>query len=282
MENPFFSAKDSKEYSVDVQRPVDDEAVALAAEFTSQVDAYYSLPRPNYNRREIIFSPSGVSKCARELYYQNTNAPMDTMPQVPWRERMARNGTGSHDVTEADYRRMEEKLRKAGLPVRFRLIDAEVSGDRTYKVNGYSVRLRGRCDGQFGLLDDEGNMVETIGFEKKTKDKRKNLNKIMKDGQPQEDHRAQAVAYSLIWGIQRWMFEYESLQKPDWKDVNPEKPDIAHFLITVDREEAKALLVRLSKIVEAIQNKQLPPAELDKCGFCPFKTVCQKDGGYVG
>lgn len=279
MEKPYFSDKDSEDYSLVPPNEVDQ---TLAIEFGKQVDEFYSLPRPSYNRREVVFSPSGVTQCARQLYYQNTNAKQDEQSLVPWRERMSRNGTGSHDVTQADYLKMDESLRKAGKSVKFKFLEAEIKGERSFTVNGRVVKLRGRSDGKVGLLDENGEVVKVLGWEKKTKDKRKNLNKIMKAGQPQEEHRKQAVAYALIWGIQDWIFEYEALAKPEWGDTEPEKPDIAHFFITVDRDEAKALLIRLSKIVEAIEKKELPQAELDKCGFCPFKETCSKDGGYVG
>jgi CRISPR/Cas system-associated exonuclease Cas4 (RecB family) len=104
----------------------------------------------------------------------------------------------------------------------------------------------------------------------------------MKAGQPQAEHRAQATSYYLIFGISRWMFEYEALQKPEWKEIVPEKPDQKHFYVEVTEEEARALLIRLAKIVRQIEAGELPAPELDKCGFCRYKGVCAKDGGYQG
>lgn len=277
MSQYLFKAEDSHLYTETIKHHHDQ---TLAEEFGAQVEAFYSLPRPDYKRTEIVFSPSGVTKCARELYYINTNAPQDTQPLVPWKERNARNGTGSHDATQSDYLIMEQKLREHGIVPKFRFLEAEIKGERTFQVGKYKVKIRGRSDGKIGVLDERGNVIEVIGWEKKTKDKRKNLNKIIKEGQPQDEHRLQAVAYALIWGITKWIFEYESLQKPEWSDTDPEKPDIKHFFVEVDRDEAKALLVRLAKIVEAIENETLPPPELDKCGFCTFRTQCAKDGGY--
>jgi hypothetical protein len=256
---------------------------ALADAFTKQVDAFYALPRHTRIRdRHNVFSPSGVTQCGRQLYYTNTNAKYDEIPLVPWRERSSRNGTGSHDVTQADYLRMEQRLKEAGLPVKFRFLEAEINGERTFNVGDVQVTLRGRSDGKIGLLDDDGNVVKTLIWEKKTKDKRKNLNKLLKAGAPQDEHRAQAVCYGLMFGVTDVMFEYESLQKPEWGDVEPDKPDIKHFHVIVDEAEARALLLRLAGIVKDIEAKRLPPAELGKCGFCPFKTKCAQDGGYRG
>jgi CRISPR/Cas system-associated exonuclease Cas4 (RecB family) len=164
--------------------------------------------------------------------------------------------------------------------VHFKFLDAEFDGEKSYTVNGHTVKLRGRSDGKLGLLDENGDVSRIIGFEKKTKDKRKNLNKILKEGSPQDTHKKQAVAYALIWGITDWIFEYESLSKPEWSDINPDKEDIAHYFVSVSKEEAKELLLRLASVVEAIKEEKLPEPDLSKCGFCPFKNQCHKDGGY--
>jgi CRISPR/Cas system-associated exonuclease Cas4 (RecB family) len=272
----FFDGKDES-YTEIVPNPLDQ---SLAELFTEQVEAFYSLPRNRWQRKEVYFSPSGVTNCARHLFYENTNAPLDEIELIAWKERLSRNGTGSHDVTQADYLKMEEKLNKAGIPVKFRFLEPEIKGEKSYKVGQYTVKLRGRSDGRLALLNDEGEVETILGWEKKTKDKRKNLNKIMKDGRVQDTHRQQAVAYFLIWGIDKWIFEYEALQKPEWNDNHPEKPDIAHFYVEVDKDEAKALLIRLAKIVKAVEENTIPEPELDKCNFCPFKTQCHKDGGY--
>lgn len=276
-EDVFFDASDASQYA---DAPVNDVDQTLADEFTRQVESFYSLPRKRKPRDEVVFSPSGVDSCARELYYINTNAKRDETPLIPWRERMSRNGTGAHDVTQADYLIMEKKLRDAGLPVKFRFLQAEIEGEKSYKVGDTVVKLRGRSDGKMALIDDDGKVTDILIYEKKTNDKRKNLNKTMKDGKPKENHRSQATAYYLIFGINKIMFEYESLQKPDWSDINPDKPDQKHFYIEISNEEARALLIRLAKVARQIENRQLPEPELSKCSFCAFKTICAEDGGY--
>ena len=258
--------------------PSDDVDQSLAAAFSQQVDAYYSLPRVHRPRPEIAFSPSGVTKCARELYYMHSDVTPDDEPLVAWRQRVPRNGEAVHTATQRDYLEMEQKLRDAGVPVKFRFLEAEISGERSYIVGGRKVTLRGRCDGQIGVLGDNGEVIETIGLEIKTKDRMVNLNKVRKSGEPQSEHRQQAIAYALMWGIQKWLFAYESLQKPSWGDVD--KPDQFYVLIEVNREQAKALLLRLARVVEQIETRTLPPPELDHCGFCQFKTQCAKDDGY--
>lgn len=256
---------------------VDAEAIAFA--FQAQVDAFYALPRKRRPRDQIVFSPSGVSKCARELYYASINAPSDEVPLVPWRERMSRNGTALHDATQKDLFRMEHVLREAGVTPRFRLLAAEIDGEKSFSVNGRVVTLRGRCDGKLGVLDDEGNVIDEIGLEIKSKSRREQLTKVLRSG-PQQEHIAQTVAYALLWGVRRWMFLYESMNKPKWSEVD--SADQAYFLTTAEEAQERRLLVRLGAVVEAIEERRLPAPDLSLCGFCVFKAQCAKDGGYKG
>lgn len=159
MSQYLFKAEDSHLYTETIKHHHDQ---TLAEEFGAQVEAFYSLPRPDYKRTEIVFSPSGVTKCARELYYINTNAPQDTQPLVPWKERNARNGTGSHDATQSDYLIMEQKLREHGIVPKFRFLEAEIKGERTFQVGKYKVKIRGRSDGRIGVLDERGNVIESL------------------------------------------------------------------------------------------------------------------------
>lgn len=255
-------------------------AEALATQFQAQVDAFYAIPRKHRPRDRIVFSPSGVTKCARELYYAHSGAIYDTEPLIAWRERRNRNGEAVHVATQNDLFKLEESLRGIGVTPRFRFLEAEISGEKSYSVNGRTVTIRGRADGKIAVLDDTGDKeMEIIGFEFKTKTRREQLTKIVKSG-PQLDHTAQTVAYSLIWGVRKWLFVYHCLQTPKWNEV--EGIDQVAFLTEVEEEQERRLLVKLSKVVEAIEEKALPAAELDKCGFCRFKTQCRADGGYKG
>lgn len=240
-----------------------------ADDFHDQVEKFYSLPREQYPRFEVKFSPSGVTKCARELYYMNTGAHQDEQMNItPWKVRLPRNGEGAHIVTQKDYLEMHKKLFKAGIQYQFKMEKTEVTSKKTFDVDGVKVTLSGRCD---GILTTE-NGIQYI-WEKKTKDKMKNLKKLK---EPQDDHKAQVVCYSLLFKIPRTIFEIESLQKPDWN--KDEEEDQKHFYFESTPEMEQALLKRLASIVKMIEAKKLPSPEYDKCMFCSYKTQCRNDG----
>jgi hypothetical protein len=107
----YFDAEEEKHYpDFDAPKKEMHDEQYLADLFHEQINTFYSIPREQRLRSEIYFSPSGVDKCMRELYYENTNAEKDTIPLIPWRERMSRNGTGCHDITQDDYFKMEKRV----------------------------------------------------------------------------------------------------------------------------------------------------------------------------
>lgn len=245
--------------------------------FTTQVDDFYALPRPDYERTSIRFSPSKATSCERELYFAFTNAPTDQTSLVPWKQRLARNGTAVHSGFQRDIRRMPEALAQAGKSMAYEPImfwndekqreENEHHGEKSYDVGGTIVTLRGKCDGLFR----ETSTGAVVGFEFKTKDKMRGLTKVNRFGVDLH-HRAQTVAYSLIFGIDRWLVVYESLQKPDWSKDDAD--DMKAFHVVLTPEEKRALLVRLARIVRAVENKTVPPGDFTKCAFCPYKGVC--------
>ena len=249
--------------SVEPERPR-----TIADDFHDQIEDLYSIPQEYWPRKEVRFSPSMVAKCERELYYLNVDAEKDPpQPAVPWKNRLPRNGEGVHQVTQKDYLAMPDKMKKHGKTYNFKMLQTEVIGRKVFEVDGVMVVISGRCDGI--LLHRDGRRFI---WEKKTKDKRKNLQKIK---EPQDDHKQQVVAYSLIFDIPGTIFEYEALEKPPWmKDVSD---DMKHFYVESTSEMEQKLLTRLAGIVKAIESKQVPPKDLYKCMFCSYKELCAKE-----
>lgn len=253
-----------------------------AGRFKRQVNAYYALPRPEYERDEVRFSPSQADACERMLYFMMTNAPTDQTELTPWKQRLARNGTAIHDYFQRDLTKMPEVLRDAGKdalveyePLLFwhdekQRWQFEHVGKRSFDVNGRTVTLGpGKCDGQFR----ERSTGEIVGFEFKTKDKARNLSKVRRNG-AEPYHRIQIVTYSLIFGIDRWFIVYESLSKPEWRNDEGDDLHVEEIVITPD--EKHAVLSRLAGVVEAVDTGVIPAGDFGKCGFCVYKDECAK------
>lgn len=243
-----------------------------ADEFHAQVEDFYKINRRRTLRNgDIRFSPSGVTKCGRELYYYNLDTPADeeNIKVTPWKQRIPRNGEGIHQVTQNDYLEMHDIMTGAGVPFKFRMLEVEKTARKEFDVNGVKVVISGRCD---GILQDIETGLLYI-WEKKTKDKYANFKKVT---EPTDANKAQAVCYSLLFEIPRIIFEYESLQKPRW--TKDEEKDQKHFYFEVTKNMEEDLLKDLAEIAQAIDEKTPPYRELDKCMFCHYKTQCKIDG----
>lgn len=241
----------------------------LADDFHDQVETFYSIPKVKAPRKgDIRFSPSGVTKCLRELYYYNLDAPKDEVTLTPWKQRIPRNGEGAHIVTQEDYMEMVKVLDENNVPWTFKMIETEKVARKQFNVNGTKVVINGRCDGI--LEDTEGTQFI---WEKKTKDKYTNFKKVT---EPTDANKGQAVCYSLLFGIPRTIFEYESLQKPQW--TKDHEKDMKHFYFEVTESMEQELLERLATVVRAIEKRKPPTMERDKCMFCSYKRQCAEDG----
>ncbi len=249
------------------EAPVVDRPRDLSDEFADQMEDLYSIPQTRYPRREIKFSPSGLTKCDRELYYINTNAKADEAEsQIGWRARIPRNGTGTHEVMQADLKTMHTKLPENKLPCRFKLLETEMVLRKTFDVGGTMVTLSGRLD---GLMLDMETGLKFI-WEYKTKDKLSNLTKI-KDPLP---YVLQCISYSAVLEIYDCIIHIESLQKPQWGRIAAK--DSKYFHVVVTPEMVDRLLQRLARIVRAIEAKKPPAKDPEKCLFCSYKTTCGK------
>jgi hypothetical protein len=265
-----------------------------------QVEAFDSLVRkrrPRNPDEPYTFSPSKADECLRAIYYDATNAPTDVEPVVAWQERRRRNGDAYHRETQFHYRKMHELLAEAGLgdKAKFVVLAVEISGTAEFTVTlnevKRTVRLRGRAD---IVLQYVGETIpgviskgDVIGCDLKSKDRLKGVNNV-KFRFPSYTF-AQMTAYTLLRfeskegevyeNIGNWLVHFESLQKPDKQDEKESK-DVWTTVVQPTEDDQRRLLTRLATAVEHIEEKRLPPPELDKCYFCGFKRACQRDGGY--
>lgn len=229
-------------------------------------------PRPNMP----IFSPSGASKCSRELYFKALGTPMADDKQ-PYHRRWTRNSTAVHEATQRDLLYMSKlmknpaftvKLMENGLPAWEENLKTFVELEH----NGFNFAVLGMMDGILQYKDGS-----QIGFEFKTKSNSIGQvgNYKMKDSAPY--HKEQCTAYSILFGLDEFIFMYESVAKDQWSKGIEAKSDIRTFYYKVTEEARVTLLDKFAGVVQAVNNREIPAKEPDKCLFCPYKDVCEKE-----
>lgn len=305
MGETVFNRKGVKELKRSINDLQNDRAVELAGGLAKQLDVLHSMDffpskeveglllkqkqfeydqigkKINFPQGVIQFSPSSANKCERELYFKAKRGAKDDVVKLPFQKRWTRNSSQIHEATQRDLLYCEQlvpdrtfdvcRLANNGLPA----WEKNIQKMKKFNVNGVEFLLFGMCD---GLLKHRVD-ASVVGFEYKTKSTTYSAISYFKLKEPQADHKAQAVAYSLLYGVDEFVFCYETVAKPPWKTTAEEtakKPDIRTFYLKVTEEDRQALLSRFERVATQFYNNQIPAKEEDKCIFCQFKTLCKK------
>lgn len=226
----------------------------------------------------VAFRPSSASKCERELFYQFTHAEKDEQPMAPYQRRWVRNASVVHTAVQQDLLYAEKVLQtplfhvarvRGGRPA----WEQNIKHVKQFEHQAIRFQLVGMMDGILRYKDGS-----FLGFEFKTKSTTIGEVADVKLRGIQQEHKAQAIAYSLLFGIEEFLFLYESLAKDKWIKGAEAKQDLRAFYFKPSDQEKGKLLDKFRRVVVMVESKALPAPELDKCVFCPFKTQCQQDG----
>lgn len=226
----------------------------------------------------MVFSPSSASACSRGLYFKANKEEKDQIQRFPFQRRWTRNSSAVHEAVQRDLLYSEKVLSnpvfkverlESGLPA----WEQNIKKCMVIEHNGVKFALNGMCDGILNYTVDNTKVL----FEFKTKSTTIASVGTYKLKGVQEDHRIQAIAYSILFGVDECIFCYESVAKDSWVKGSEARIDLRTFYVKVTEEDKKQLLDRMSNIAKMYYSKQMPDKE-DKCFFCAYKTVCNKVG----
>lgn len=228
-------------------------------------------PRPDMP----VFSPSGASKCSRELYYKLKGVSYHD-DKFPYQRRWTRNSTAVHEAVQRDLLYMGKVLPNPdftvvmmdnGLPA----WEQNLKNFVEIQHNGQEFAVLGMMDGILQYKDGS-----QIGFEFKTKSNTIAQVGTYKMKAPAPYHLEQVTAYSILFGMSEFILMYEAVAKDQWHKGAEGKVDIRTFYHEVTAIDRDALLDKFAKVVVAVNTNEIPPMEEDKCLFCPYKHKCGK------
>lgn len=226
----------------------------------------------------ISFSPSSASACARGLVFKANKEEKDEVIRYPYQRRWTRNSSAVHETVQRDLLYCEKVLKnpifmverlESGLPA----WEQNIKTAKVIEHNGVKFVLNGMCDGILNYTPDGSRIL----FEFKTKSTTIGTVGTYKLKGVQEEHRIQAVAYSILFGVDEVVFMYESVAKDGWTKGAEAKVDFRTFYVKITEEDRKNLLDRLSEIAKQYYNNEIPAKE-DKCFFCVYKNACEMVG----
>lgn len=223
----------------------------------------------------FTFSPSGASKCEYELYLKQLGfAPEEY--KYPYHRRWTRNASAVHEYMQKDLLYAENILENCKFVVKKMQngLPAWEHNIKTKKIinhNNLTFSLSGMMD---GILLYKG---KEIGFEFKTKSTTLAAIGDYKMKEIDPSHKQQATAYSVMFGLDTFIFCYESLAKDGWSKGELAKPDFKVFVHTVTEEDRINLLNKLSRVCSSVKDVCLVERDFNKCLFCQYKSVCKED-----
>lgn len=227
----------------------------------------------------ISFSPSSASACARGLVFKANKEEKDEVLRYPYQRRWTRNSSAVHEAVQRDLLYCEKVLKnpiftverlESGLPA----WEQNIKTAKVIEHNDVQFIINGMCDGILNYTPDGSRVL----FEFKTKSTTIGTVGTYKLKGVQEEHRIQAVAYSILFGVDEVVFMYESVAKDGWTKGAEAKVDFRTFYVKIAEEDRIALLDRLSEIAKAYYNNEIPAKEQDKCFFCVYKSACERVG----
>lgn len=227
----------------------------------------------------ISFSPSSASACGRGLVFKANKEEKDEVIRYPYQRRWTRNSSAVHEAVQRDLLYCEKVLKnpiftverlESGLPA----WEQNIKTAKVIEHNGVKFVLNGMCDGILNYTPDGSKVL----FEFKTKSTTIGTVGTYKLKGVQEEHRIQAVAYSILFGVDEVVFMYESVAKDGWTKGAEAKVDFRTFYVKITEEDRKNLLDRLSEIASDYYANKLPEKESEKCFFCVYKEACERVG----
>lgn len=231
--------------------------------------------RPNFPKGMARFSPSSASKCERELFFKAIKAEQDEKTGHPFQRRWTRNSTAVHGAMQKQL--LEAEVLLDGPKFKVMRLDSglpawEKNIERTKIIehNGVTFCIFGMCD---GILEYEDGTK--IGFEYKTKSNSVAQIKQVKDI---KQYQHQLTAYSILFGVNEWLVDVESVAKDKWSTGSIARDDFKVFYHKVTEADRKALLDKWAKVAANVEDGEISKPDYSKCLFCPFQTRCQEVG----
>jgi len=221
-------------------------------------------PRP----RSPHYKPSSLN-CSRLMYFDLTQATMDTTVEDYSGTRICETGSMSHESIQHyctllknydsgfEYYDVEQYIKEKGLDY------LQIKSKTAYETKLFDTRynISFLCDGILKYTNSLGKIYWFI-LEIKTESERTGLDR----NSANPKHRRQSVSYSLSLGINDiiWLYEERNFCVPKT------------FRTTVTDEERQEL-VHLFEYVDECVRQCTPPEKQpnSECTYCCYKKVCR-------
>ncbi|HBZ6456201.1 TPA: hypothetical protein MMD81_002082 [Listeria monocytogenes] len=259
----------------------------------SQIHKWYTNPPKLWPERGVpYFSPSSSGSSQHELFMKQNGAKRDVGGQPPHQKRWTTIGTTTGDMIQRDLLFIEKHFKaKTGKNPPFVF---EKNGDGTPMFEDFAKKctpvnyknhrfnLYGTCDGIMLYTDSDGKQYR-IGLEIKSKQTTYSKTSDYSMREADKKHVKQTVAYSHMYRdpntgapLDYYLILYVNLSKKNWFQTFKEAPDLKCFGIFIDDNDRNQLFDYFAEVLDAVEQRQAPPFEIDTWTFNNFKDATAK------
>lgn len=251
------------------------EKIDLAEKFKS--DYIYTIENIEDDYvPSMSFKPSSI-RCIRSGVYQCLGIPQDTNKTSQVLYEICQNGTSTHLSIQENIMKMKYgwEYENVGNYVRENNIPLEIVSESDFENGIYETKLYSKkynirflCDGILSYKHPRTTQKEYMILEIKTC----GSGKFYKLDDVLEEHKSQAVCYSMLLNIPKVLFFYSD------RDMLSKKA----FLFEPTKEqinELKKNIVYGNKCVKENVIPEKPKEASNKwCAYCDWKQRCSQDG----
>lgn len=236
----------------------------------------------NIDWNSIRFSPSGATKCPRELYSKLKKLRPDNNKLNPHQRRYMSQGTALGDwlqreilLCERYYENFTGKKprftfarTKEGYPAfeDFVFTQKEVTYDEE------TFNLIGTCDGI--MIDNETG--EKVLLEVKSKQNTPSKTSLSAMKEPQEEHVKQVACYGEMYGVDKALIVYINGAKVEWfadEEKIKRTPDIRVFGVEITEDLKEETFEHFALVTECFKNDKPILPDLKKWLFNTYKQA---------
>lgn len=223
-----------------------------------------------------LFRPSSIHGCARMLYLQEKNYERDERNlSDDWIYKLisiCECGTDRHTRIQEVVQIMDKLNLIKIIDIESQVKEANKKGLDTEFIKWNKDKTEARCKSeQYRMYFQPDGLVEYQGIKAILEIKTANgfkFNKLKKNNRPATEHVEQATCYATLLGIEYILFIYED---------NNFKEKFIH-LHKVDNYDKDKMKIKVDKMINYIDNDEIPPKESDKCLYCKYKNACIEIG----
>ncbi len=287
-------------FTTDLSAQIEGDLIAMLDEFHSlpevwdnaldvQIAKWYSNPSKVWPKRDApYFSPSGATKCPRELYMKAIRAEKDVSVNQPHQSRWQGLGTVIGDYVQREILAIERNFEKlTGNKPRFTfernadgtpMFEDFAKKNKLVEHNGERFYLYGAPDGVMRYVTDDGEIIR-VGLE--IKSKQLSPSKTSRRSMKQADytHEVQTALYAHMYDVDYYVILYLNVSKRAWSMSEEEYanfPDIRAFCRRITDEDRTPIFDKFAAITKALREKRPPALNLDEWRFNDYKEHIAK------